>query len=70
MNKAASVKARLRNISETEKRSYQEVLQTYGLERVVYRLSISDYANQFTLKGGIFLYALFDGKILQGNNRY
>lgn len=34
---------------------------TYGLERAIYRLSISEYAERFILKGGIFLYALFDG---------
>lgn len=62
MNKAASVKARLMNVAEKEKRSYQEILQTYGLERVIYRLSRSKFADKFTLKGGIFLYALFDGK--------
>jgi domain of hypothetical function DUF1814 (fragment) len=33
----------------------------YGLERTIYRLSISEYAERFTLKGGIFLYALFNG---------
>lgn len=62
MNKAASVKARLMNIAEKEKRSYQELLQTYGLERAIYRLSISNFSDKFTLKGGIFLYALFDGQ--------
>lgn len=62
MNKAASVKARLLNFAEKEKRSYQEVLQTYGLERVIYRLAKSKFVMKFTLKGGILLYALFDGK--------
>lgn len=40
----------------------QEVLTAYGLERTIYRLSISKYAEKFTLKGGIFLYALFKGE--------
>lgn len=31
------------------------------MERTLYRLSISDYREKFTLKGGIFLYALYDG---------
>ena len=61
MNKAASTKARLRNLSERQGRSYQELLQTYALERTIYRLSISPYKEEFTLKGGIFLYLLFDG---------
>jgi hypothetical protein len=37
-------------------------LVTLGLERTIYRLSVSPYAEKFTLKGGIFLYALFDGE--------
>lgn len=40
----------------------QEELTVYGLERTIYRLSVSDYKDQFTLKGGIFLYALFNGE--------
>lgn len=62
MNKAASVKAKLMNVAEKERRSNQEVLQAYGLERVIYRLSRSRFADKFTLKGGIFLYALFNGE--------
>lgn len=38
----------------------QDKLITYALERSIYRLSISKYMDRFTLKGGIFLYALFD----------
>ena len=33
----------------------------YCLERTLYRLSISKYGDKFTLKGGVLLYALFDG---------
>jgi predicted nucleotidyltransferase component of viral defense system len=43
----------------------QEVLTAYGLERTIYRISISDYVDNFTLKGGIFLYALFDGNFIR-----
>ena len=39
-----------------------EVSTEYGLERTIYRISISKYADKFTLKGGILLYALFDTK--------
>ena len=39
----------------------QELFTVYGLERTIYRLSISKYVDNFTLKGGIFLYAVFDG---------
>ena len=62
MNKAASAKARLRNLAEKQGRSYQDLLQIYALERTIYRLSISPHKDKFTLKGGIFLYALFEGR--------
>ncbi len=37
----------------------QELLVAYGLERTIYRLSKSKYVENFALKGGILLYALF-----------
>lgn len=61
MINAMSVKDRLKNQAKEDGRTMQDELVTYGLERVIYRLSISKYAEQFTLKGGIFLYALLDG---------
>ena len=61
MSKVDSVKDRLKNIAVKNKRSMQDMLIAYGLERTIYRLSVSRYADKFTLKGGIFLYALFDG---------
>ena len=54
---AASVKARLMNRSKATGKTMQELLVAYGLERTIYRLSVSPYAENFTLKGGIFLYA-------------
>lgn len=62
MTSAASVKERLKNKAVATGKTMQELLTVYGLERTVYRLSISDYAERFTLKGGIFLYALFEGE--------
>ena len=56
---ADSVKARLKNYAEENNRTFQEALVYYGLERTIYRISVSRYADYFTLKGGIFLYALF-----------
>jgi len=61
MISAVSVKDRLKNLAKEDGRTMQDELVTYGLERAIYRLSISEYAERFTLKGGIFLYALFDG---------
>jgi len=58
---AASVKARLMNRAKATGKTMQELLVAYGLERTIYRLSVSTYVENFTLKGGIFLYALFNG---------
>ena len=54
-----SVKARLKNFAIKSGCTFQEALTYYGLERTIYRISISGYADNFVLKGGIFLYALF-----------
>lgn len=62
MTNAASVKDRLKNEARKSGKTLQECLTLYGLERTIYRISISKYADQFTLKGGIFLYALFEGE--------
>ena len=62
MTSAISVKDRLKNQAIANGKTMQENLTAYGLERTVYRLSISEYAGRFTLKGGIFLYALFGGE--------
>ena len=55
MISAVSVKDRLKNLAKEDGRTMQDELVTYGLERAIYRLSISEYAERFTLKGGIFL---------------
>lgn len=57
---ADSVKARLRNYAQKRGCTFQEALVYYGLERAVYRISLSEYRGHFVLKGGIFLYAVFD----------
>ena len=59
---ADSVKARLKNFAVSSGCTFQDALVYYGLERTIYRISISPYAGHFVLKGGIFLYAIFDRK--------
>ena len=61
MSSVASVKDRLKNKSKSTGKTMQELLTAYGLERTIYRLSKSKYKDHFILKGGIFLYALYDG---------
>lgn len=62
MTNAISVKERLKKQAIEDGKTMQDKLVTYGLERTIYRLSVSKYAEKFTLKGGIFLYALFHGE--------
>lgn len=57
---AASVKVKLKNFAIKTGRTFQEALTYYGLERTIYRISVSEYADHFVLKGGIFLYAIYD----------
>jgi len=58
MNIAASIRARLTNISRKENIAFQVIIVRYLHERLLYRLSVSRFADQFYLKGGNFLYAL------------
>ena len=56
-NYGRSVKERLLNISRAEKYSSQLLISRYFQERLLYRLSVSDYKDKFILKGGALLYA-------------
>ena len=60
MTSATSVKERLKNLAAKEGKTMQDNLVSFAMERSIYRLSVSKYAEHFILKGGIFLYALFD----------
>ena len=54
-NITASVKARLLNIARNTKKPFQEILQYYGMERFLFRLSESNYKDVFILKGALLL---------------
>jgi hypothetical protein len=54
-NTAASVRQRLLNRSKDEKRPFLELLQYYGMERFLYRLSQSEQKKNFILKGALML---------------
>ena len=54
-NIAASVHARLLNRAKAEGRPFEEMLQYYVMERFLYRLSRSDHAERFVLKGALML---------------
>lgn len=55
VNIAASVKQRLLNLARSEGRAYDVVLVRYALERLLYRLSISEHRGSFILKGGMLV---------------
>lgn len=59
-NLAASVKARLANLAREQKEDFQELLSRYGRERLLYRLSVSEYQQRFILKGAL-LFAYWIG---------
>jgi len=57
---AASVLAKLKNKAVETGKSYQLCLQLFCQEEFLRRLGKSKYADNFVLKGGLFIYALTD----------
>lgn len=57
---AASVLARLKKKAQESGRSYQLCLQLFCQEEFLRRLEKSRYAENFVLKGGLFIYAITD----------
>ncbi len=49
----ASIRARLTNVSRKEGIEFQRVLSDFAIERFLYRLGISDYVEQYILKGAM-----------------
>jgi predicted nucleotidyltransferase component of viral defense system len=56
-NISASIRQRLLNRSKADNRSFNELLQYYAMERFLYRLSLSDHAQHYILKGALMLRA-------------
>ena len=52
-NLAASVRQKLFNRAQEKHEDFGLVLTKYGLERFLYRLSQSEYRDQFVLKGAL-----------------
>lgn len=57
-NIAASVIGRLKNISKELNIPFNLAMQLYAQERFLYRLSKSEYKDNFLLKGGLLLYSM------------
>ncbi|WP_179402627.1 nucleotidyl transferase AbiEii/AbiGii toxin family protein [Burkholderia guangdongensis] len=59
-NVAASVRARLLNRARETQQDFSLVLTRYAIERLLYRISISNHADQFLLKGALLFDLWFD----------
>lgn len=57
-NVATSVRARLLNVAKAQGVDFNQVLVRFALERILYRLSQSEHADRFLLKGAL-LFALW-----------
>ena len=54
-NIAASVRQRLLNLARQKSQVFDAILVAYGLERLIYRLSISEHRDRYVLKGGMLV---------------
>lgn len=59
-NVAASVRARLLTRAKEQDMDYNLILTKYALERLLYRLSVSQWADAFLLKGALLFELWFD----------
>lgn len=55
---AASIRARLKQCADARRQDFNLTLTHYGLERLLYRLSISPHADSYLLKGAL-LFAIW-----------
>ena len=59
-NRAASIRARLKQHADMTKQDFNLTLTHYGLERLLYRLSISEHKQNFLLKGALLFVLWYD----------
>ena len=59
-NLAASIRARLLNHARQTKLDFNLILTRFAIERMLYRISISKYADQYLLKGALLFDLWFD----------
>jgi predicted nucleotidyltransferase component of viral defense system len=59
-NVGASIRARLLTLAREKGQAFDLLLTRYGLERLLYRLSISPHGDRFVLKGAMLLTRWFD----------
>jgi len=61
-NHSASVRQRLLNYARSSGQDFIFVLRTFAMERLLFRLSRSPYADDFVLKGAL-LFKLWTGDL-------
>jgi len=54
-NLAASIRARLKSHADAEREDFNLTLTRFGLERLLFRLSVSRHSDRFLLKGALLL---------------
>lgn len=59
-NVAASVRARLLNVAKAQGVDFSQVLVRFALERILYRLTQSQHADRFLLKGALLFTLWYD----------
>ncbi len=55
-DKAASIRQKLRNLAREREEDFDYVLRQYVMQRLLYRLSCSEYSEQFLLKGALLFW--------------
>jgi len=53
---AASVRQKLKNLARTREEDFDYVLRQYVMQRLLYRLGVSNYVEQFLLKGALLFW--------------
>lgn len=59
-NLAASVRARLLNLAKAQGSDFNQLLVRFALERILYRLAQSKYADRYLLKGALLFTLWYD----------
>lgn len=67
-NVGESVLTHLKNLSRETKQDMQSYLRLYAQQRLLYRISVSEIAPSFVLKGGVMLAAYNDGHLFRASN--
>lgn len=62
MTNADSIKAKLKQLAFQKNQPFDYLMMHYFIERLLYRLSTSQYADNFILKGGLLLYIILENE--------